>query len=642
MDFYVIHATAQVEASSFSELDAGIELAVTVSNLTTSTELVNGIDYAVSYIDNSSIGTARAVITGLGEYASHTVSIRYKISISGQEYDSHYYVVAGSSTESAGESSISGTFSATGWAEAKNSYTRVTRGITSSNAIYHVWMNRWIRTPDNSDYETPESSMIFVEPGCLWDIANKLGSHTLTLNNVYAQGGAIVRFNQTPGGYSSGVNTIAGSFFLADGACLRIDSACRLQGNSSLLLIGSLSATVTGTGAIDMSNSVISGDADPANTLTPSITGDLSGFKGDLIGSNIATNGTTSFILELVNASSIPGDPDPGHTAYVVVTNGAKLVVNHDWVSPKNRIWVFGDGKRPTIDIAEGKTLTINSGLVGTSGFIKTGEGTLVLAGASRSFSGDCEVLAGKVRLEAAASSLAPLFRSKKTLALSSDYTILDYLSLSGAGVESYIDIDYAPDSGSVGFFMDHKLKVGPSTSSSRRIMGSSLRNNGQWGGLLLTTYCASESTQGGQFGIGGNQYITKTGGLVANERMRVSLVLGMAHISRGWSQQFDMSAVSPANFNGNIYVGTVNTESLAAGAPMDIYRFKVFEGSTLVHDFVPVSGPNGVGLYDTFGNLGFRQAADAQYIAAGPAYSGSDSEWLEVAAARGLTIIVR
>ena len=41
-------------------------------------------------------------------------------------------------------------------------------------------------------------------------------------------------------------------------------------------------------------------------------------------------------------------------------------------------------------------------------------------------------------------------------------------------------------------------------------------------------------------------------------------------------------------------------------------------------------------------GNLGFRPAADAQYIAAGPAYSGSDSEWLEVAAGSGLTIFVR
>ena len=34
--------------------------------------------------------------------------------------------------------------------------------------------------------------------------------------------------------------------------------------------------------------------------------------------------------------------------------------------------------------------------------------------------------------------------------------------------------------------------------------------------------------------------------------------------------------------------------------------------------------------------------AADAQYVSAGPAYSGSDSEWLEVVPASGLIIFVR
>jgi len=65
----------------------------------------------------------------------------------------------------------------------------------------------------------------------------------------------------------------------------------------------------------------------------------------------------------------------------------------------------------------------------------------------------------------------------------------------------------------------------------------------------------------------------------------------------------------------------------------MSVYRYKIFESERLVHDFVPVqrTSDGAVGLYDTFGNLGFRPAADAQYIAAGPAYSGSDSEWLEV-----------
>ncbi len=327
----------------------------------------------------------------------------------------------------------------------------------------------------------------------------------------------------------------------------------------------------------------------------------------------------------------------------VVATNGVTVTVVRDWNTPVGQVWNFGSGSRPTVYVAAGKTLTINGAITGTSGFVKTGEGTLVLKGASPSFSGYCTVFAGKVRLEGAASSLTRCFRPKDKVAVPADYTKLDYLSLTGGGTASYIDIGYAPSSGSFGFFMDYLLKVAPASSDSKRIMGSSKVNGGLWGGLTMSTYCQN-NTQGGQFCFGALQYLTKDGGLVANERMRIKLENGMAHLSRGWGYQFDMSAVWASKFYGNIYVGTINADNLAAGAPMDVYRFKVFDGSTLVHDFVPVqrTADGAVGLYDTFGNLGFRPAADAQYIAAGPAYSGSDSEWLEVAAGSGLTIFVR
>ena len=245
------------------------------------------------------------------------------------------------------------------------------------------------------------------------------------------------------------------------------------------------------------------------------------------------------------------------------------------------------------------------------------------------------------MRLEGAASSLTRCFRPKDKVAVPADYTKLDYLSLTGGGTASYIDIGYAPSSGSFGFFMDYLLKVAPASSDSKRIMGSSKVNGGLWGGLTMSTYCQN-NTQGGQFCFGALQYLTKDGGLVANERMRIKLENGMAHLSRGWGYQFDMSAVWASKFYGNIYVGTINADNLAAGAPMDVYRYKVFEGSTLVHDFVPVSGPNGVGLYDTFGGLGFRPAADAQYVSAGPVYSGSDSDWLEIARGPGSVYYLR
>ena len=325
----------------------------------------------------------------------------------------------------------------------------------------------------------------------------------------------------------------------------------------------------------------------------------------------------------------------------VVATNGVTVTVQRDWNTPAGQVWNFGNGLRSTVYVAADKTLTINGAITGTVGFVKTGEGTLVLKGASPSFSGDCTVFAGKVRLEGAASSLTRCFRPKNKVAVPAIYTKLDYLSLSGDGTDSYIDIGYTPASGSCGFFMDYLLKVAPSTSDSKRIMGSSKVNSGNWGGLMMSTYCQN-NTQGGQFGFGGLQYLTKDGGLVADERMRVKLDNGAVQFSSGWSYAFGTTATY--KFNGNIYIGTINTETLKACAPMDVYRFKVFEGSTLVHDFVPVmrTSDGVVGLYDSYGNLGFRPAANATYCTSGGVYSNSDDNWIEVAPASGMIIFVR
>ena len=636
-----------VEVSSLAELLAGVVPAVVVSNLTTSTELERGKDYTVSYLNNSLIGTASVVVTGLGEYASHTSSATFKVRFAGQGDITTYYAIDGN-MDGDMQSSISGTGSAIGWAAERGSATKAINGITDANGLYVVWTNNFMRTPQGSSHAAPETSVIVVEPNCTWDILNVLvAGTTLGLNNVIVREGAMVkveqyeRSNYWPAGGEVACG-IDGSYDLADGACLRISTDFF---NSRRWLARLLAtAKVTGTGTIDMSNTWRSGDGLAAGReLTSLIRGDLSGFKGDLVACNIATNGTHSYVLELVNAVSNPGDPDPGRTAYVVVTNGATLVVDHDWVSPKNRTWILGDARRPIIRVPAGVTLTINGELIGTVGFVKEGEGTLVLTAASPSFSGDCTVFSGKVRLEGAASSLTRCFRPKSKVAVPAGYTKLDYLSLSGGGTDSYIDIGYAPASGSFGFFMDYLLKVAPASSDSKRIMGSSKVNNGLWGGLMMSTYCQNVNTQGGQFSFGALQYLTKDGGLTANERMRIKLENGVAQLSCGWSYAFG-TAIDMKYFYGNIYIGNINTETITTtSAPMDVYRFKVFDGTTLLHDFVPVSNSVGaVGLYDTYGNLGFRQAANANYCTAGSDYSGSDDGWLEVVPGGGLIIFVR
>lgn len=549
-----------------------------------------------------------------------------------------YYAVMGA-LDGQGHSSISGTEWARGWTYVRGGTEVAVRGITEPNARYHVWNNVAHRTPAGS-YATPDSSSVVVEPGVTWTLSNMLAAgDTLTLNNVTLREGAVCEVVQSNGTVVADTY-IAGTFAVSNGAALKINSDGL---GSNLRRYGHLAATVTGTGAIEMSNTITSGDAEPQQSFFSKITGDLSGFRGDIVACNGATNGTTLFHLSLVNASSIPGDPAAGDTARVVVANGAWLRVNHDWDSPANRVWDFGSGRRPVIFVDAGKTVTIGGGVIGSSGFVKAGQGTLVLTRRG-SLSGACEVIDGKVRLEGGAASLAPLFRRKESISLPDGYTMLENLSLAGGANNSYIDTGYTPQSGAFGFFFDYMPNVAIASGTGLRVMGSSPRNNGSWGGVMLSNWAAS-SAASGQVGFGGRPVdISADGGQVGFTRIRMSMMDGRAELSRGWSAVFVMREVAAAKFNGSVYVGNVHCDSMSAGAPMSVYRYKIFESERLVHDFVPVkrTSDGAVGLYDTFGNLGFRPAADAQYIAAGPAYSGSDDEWLEIVIPSGFLYILR
>ena len=81
------------------------------------------------------------------------------------------------------------------------------------------------------------------------------------------------------------------------------------------------------------------------------------------------------------------------------MTNGATLKVDQDWTSGTNRVWDFGNGARPTVCVEEGKTVTVLSSVMGTSGFEKTGNGTLILSGDLGGLSGTVKVSSGTLFL---------------------------------------------------------------------------------------------------------------------------------------------------------------------------------------------------------------------------------------------------
>lgn len=618
--------------SSFAELFAGVKPSVTVSNLTTGTELVLGTDYTVSYSGNTAIGTAYAVIIGMGDYDGKTVLVPFAIT----GLTAYYAIPNTSGNDAADQSTVSGTSKAIGWASSRGGTAVAVRGITAPSSIYYIWTNRLMRTPPGVNFATPTSTAIVVKPSCVWTLADKLKGNTLTLSNVLLQANSSLTLSPWGDGNTGALwnNSIGGAFALEEGASICLNASNTGQDIKQYVF----SASATGKGVLVAPSGATSQAS--VTQLVNKITGDISGFTGD-----IATyNGGSAVVMELVNANSIPGDPPAGETAYVVVTNGATLKIDQDWTSPANRVWDFGDGARPTVFVADGKTVEIRGPLKGSSGFVKTGAGTLVLRNASPSFSGMCHVLSGKVCLEGGARKLAPLFRRKETLSLPTGYTLLDHLSLTGGGVDSYIDTGYTPTTATFGFVFDWSSNENAG-SSGHRVMGSAYRDGNTWNGVMVGNYSSNTGSSSGQFVFGttlASVPASSAGGYLPYERMRLMLANGFAELDRGWSQSFG-TATTPAYY-GSIYIGTIHTQTVTAGSPQDVYRFQVLEGDTLLHDFVPVlrASDGAIGLYDTFGDLGFRGAADAQYISAGPAYSGSDSEWLEVAEPTGLQIMVR
>ena len=249
-------------------------------------------------------------------------------------------------------SSMSGLGSCAGWTNAVGA----ARTAAVAYEDYVVDNGFTIREPAvNYDYTFPGASLTVVK-----GVVNHGGEagKKLTIGDLRVPEGGACNFSRAG---SSRNLAWGGNYSIAEGGVL------------TFLLFddktNSVSASVSGSGILRFE---VYADGRGTQFLDV-LTGDLSSFTGSI-------EICRPSVLEFASAASIPGDPPAGTTSSVVVTNGATLVVDYDWTSPTNRVWDFGDGARPTIYVAEGKTLTINGEITGSAGFRKTGAGTLVLA----------------------------------------------------------------------------------------------------------------------------------------------------------------------------------------------------------------------------------------------------------------------
>ena len=204
---------------------------------------------------------------------------------------------------------------------------------------------------------------------------------------------------------------------------------------------------------------------------------------------------------------------------------------------------------------------------------------------------------------------------------LPAGYTELEYIQSAGGSVNSaYADTLYTPTSDSVGFYFDFTYR-GQVGTSGTRIMGSSYRNGNNDCGLFLGGW--SNTSRQGQFVFGssasgtGSLGLAYDPGLVSGSRMQIEVK--NRHFSSSQGRDFDLTKPTVFQANGNIYVGNVNMPTMSSGSSLCIYRFKIYDGDSVVSDFVPVQNPNGTaGLYDIVGSAGFRPSATATAFTAG------------------------
>ena len=179
---------------------------------------------------------------------------------------------------------------------------------------------------------------------------------------------------------------------------------------------------------------------------------------------------------------------------------------------------------------------------------------------------------------------------------LPSTYSPIEYLQFTGT---QYIDTGAIVDS-NTGFDITFEVLNGQSSSPYYNLFG--VRGNDSSGGTGETQNffridtIPVDSNSGTEFKYGSTVY---NSGITNTSKINIKLV----------NKVYTKPNGSTITLNGNIttglpmYIGCINKNNTAYGnkASMKVYRFKIYNGSTLAHDFIPVQriSDKALGLYD-------------------------------------------
>ena len=295
-----------------------------------------------------------------------------------------YYLI-GLDNNGAVNSSLSGAGDPPGWSLTDGGPTRDAKGMTSGNTYHVTTLSRgYVNMPSYENgqvvdgWVSPANAPIFVHSGAMFMIASRVWGRSgefapfhrsATYRSISVESGATLRLYPAGPGLNTTVN---GNFELAEGALCEIGS----RGSSTDTQTTTLAATVTGKGT--MSSYCVESVAGTYTVAASYITGDLSGFSGNLV---LPANPYVSAQrrLWITGEKSCPADPAPGEEAYVAITNQT-LVTTVDWISGTNRTWLLGDNA--AISLNGNNMLAIMGAVKASSDLVKSGNGILVLGGA--------------------------------------------------------------------------------------------------------------------------------------------------------------------------------------------------------------------------------------------------------------------
>lgn len=193
-------------------------------------------------------------------------------------------------------------------------------------------------------------------------------------------------------------------------------------------------------------------------------------------------------------------------------------------------------------------------------------------------------------------------------------YTLLRAVRTKAEGVnanqiKAYIDTGYQPTSLDLGFDFDFAYHSALSPSNGKRIMGAGGKSNDKWSGLFLSGTTIAGTEGGGTFYFG-KMSSPINPGLKQNERVLLRVrnhalksSAGLDEALTATEQKFDDSSILLGRN------GTALSDKVSTSADITIYGFKIYEGDTLVANFIPVQRDSDgeIGLLDIAGNQGFR-----------------------------------